>query len=61
MYLLPLAVFISHKKKDFVREGRRRSPIKTPFVVSKYFIVAPVQEQLLNSRKMPFFVSKSRI
>jgi hypothetical protein len=55
MYLLPLVVFISHQKEGFVREGRRQSPPKKPFVVSKYFIVVPVQEQFIKFVKMPFF------
>jgi hypothetical protein len=55
MYLLPLVVFISHQKEGFVREGRRQSPPKKPFVVSKYFIVVPVQEQFIKFVKNAFF------
>ena len=43
------------KKKDLLGKGRRQSPPKKPFVVSKYFIVVPVQEQFIKFVKNDFF------
>jgi len=48
MYLLPVAVFISHQKEGFVREVRLRSTKKRRRS-EQYFIVAPIQETIIKS------------
>lgn len=49
MYLLPVAVFISHQKEGFDREetGAQKNAVRS----EQYFIVVPIQETIIKSIK----------
>jgi hypothetical protein len=55
MYLLPVAVFISHQKEGFDREetGAPKNAVRS----EQYFIVVPIQETIIKSIKFVFFFS----
>lgn len=58
MYLLPVAVFISHQKKDLLgKRGTGAQKNRRNLRSEQYFIVVPIQETIIKSIKIVFFFS----